>query len=286
MSTGIVLHGIDWMARNADHEDLVHDSFELIERASDYLDSSSQFTPGRNDFHYCSALIISKIQRFSRSIVVLLYDGNTEAAFVLLRAVYEDIFQLGYMATDPEKLGSQCKAYSIIDSLVHLQYRRKIGGMTSDELRLQLDSVGGKYRAVIDEFTNPTGARSESTVDLLDRKFFDNWTKLGLGDVANRAGLRPYFDTTYKYCLSFVHGAKGLPQQYAVFSKEGQLEAIDPNRPPDDRDLQQVMLDLTLAQLLTFDILCDVYQMDFPAEHAHVAERWRELVKKREDSAP
>jgi hypothetical protein len=285
MPTGIVLHDIAWMARNADHENLVHDSFELIEKAKESLVSSSRFTPGRNDFDYCSALIVSKIQRFSQSTVVLLYDGNTEAAFVLLRAVYEDIFQLGYMATDPEKLGAQCRAYSIIDGLVHLQYRRRIGGMTSDESRSQLDSTREKYESVIEDFTKPTDARSESA-DLLDRKFFDNWTKLSLGDVATKADLRLYFDTTYKYCLSFVHGAKGLQQQYAVFSKEAQLEAINPNRPPGDRDLQHVMLDLTLAQLLTLDILCDVYQMDFPTEHTHVVERWRELVKKREDSAP
>jgi hypothetical protein len=224
--------------------------------------------------------MVCRIQRFSRSILLLLYEGNAEAAFVLLRAIYEDIFQSGYMATDPVNLGSQCRGYGLIDGIVHMKYREHIGGTRTVEVDAMLDELKLKHGPVVDEFTIPGIGANTLDADCLNRKYYDNWTKLDLATVARNAGLIDYYDTTYRYCLSYVHGGRRLQEQFATRNEEGFLMAFDPNKEPADEDVRHVLRQLSLGHLLLVEILCKAYAIAISNKYEELDKDWKQLVQK------
>lgn len=278
LAKSVVLHPCAWMDKNRDFESFLGRTSELVEKTKESINKSGRFDPERSDFDYCLSLIVCRIQRFSRSILILLYEGNAEGSFVLLRAVYEDLFQLGYLVTDPEKLGSQCRNYGLIDGLVHLQYRRQIGGSKTDDLDEVLSDFRRKYHQIVDEFTVSRRGKADLAADYLDRKYYDNWTKLDMASVAKKAGLLDHYETTYKYCLSYVHGGRRLQEQFATRNKEGNLVAIDPNKEPEDEDIRHVLRQLSLGHLLLTEILCKAYAIDISSDYHKLDDGWKQLA--------
>jgi len=229
------------------------------------------------DFRDCLGIYVCRMEQTYYSIAILLHEGNTDDCFALLRKFYEGLISFGYLCTDRRLLAKQCIEYELVYSIRLLQFRSSIHDGIDTVLEIQLNRVMEQYGTKIFQFMQPQQAIPSNGIGLIQVKYYDNWTKLDLATVAQRADMSLCYDTTIKFCNGYVHPRSTLPYSFLRRDEVGNPTAFDPNPNPDSDDIQHLASDLTLGLLRLIELIYASIGIEIPQEHGVLVDKWKTI---------
>lgn len=255
-----------------------------------------------------TATVAKQVETSFVSQLTLAVEGHIVDALAVARLIFEYRYQMAFFMTDPSRLGEQWKDYEVVQKInrliqlarsratlneeereqyIRLRRENKLRKLNDSELELltqlnvkkdqlqitadekkRLNELGAEYSKEIDEFT----CGKEKDLELIRRKYFDNWTKLKIAEVADKAGLEEDYRTAYKFACAYAHPSHEALEKYLRFDEEGNLVGIGLQPEQAAEDAPDTIIGAAHAVLHIVELTCDFFKIDYPDNHGGLCE--------------
>lgn len=247
-----------------DHALCVYEYHEdMVQHVAQSKKLSSPITPFESFF----LMSLSQIQMSYISILNLCAIEHMNDCNILLRSVYEHLFHIGYMQTNPVTLGKQWEDYECVYRIRNAQRLMKSPDFTKyeEEVRSVLQELTGTCMPQLDFFT-----RNDKQLKrrIEDRAYFLNWTKKSIGDIARVAGMKEEYRTVYNLGSDYVHPTTNSLKRYVRLDPHGYVDGIGPRPMYERGEVGGLIGTLSSGLLRAVRLISIHFEMELSERHS------------------
>lgn len=155
--------------------------------------------------------VIRNYQRY-KAIIELCKKGLAKDAFILLRALLENLIDLAYIVLDKN---NRAKLYVDFDyrfrsQLIVVIKENKLGTFSADKEKEMLETEN-HWQSIKKNY-------------LINKNVCSNWSCKNRADMAKEAGLKKIYDMVYRYASLYVHNTPTTADNYIKRDIKGGLD--------------------------------------------------------------
>jgi hypothetical protein len=274
--------GIPETECTTEHEDLfelaykLHESFENVK---DEIGESGKLVLPLPHYQAFMVTTLSRIEVTLISILYLAAHGHMQDSFILLRGILECKFQWGFMRRDIENLSQQWFDYRYALVLKSYQRVKQSSNWSKHSSKVQSDAdeLYSEHKSEIDAFTRRNSER------VLDRMYWQNWTRKSIKDVAKAAGLKNDYDFPYEHCCDYVHPNPLNASKYVLTSSDGEVTGIGPVHECKRKDMELLFPTMIRAIISCLRWFCSDFDLSEQSELSNIEESLLQIAKSNSD---
>lgn len=241
--------------------------YEYYEDVVQHVTQSKKLSYPITPFESFFLMSLSQIQMSYISILHLCAIEHMNDCNILLRSVYEHLFHIGYMQTNPVTLGKQWEDYECVYRIRNAQRLMKSPDFTKyeEEVRSVLQELTGTCMPQLDFFT-----RNDKQLKrrIEDRSYFLNWTKKSIGDIARVAGMKEEYRTVYNFGSDYVHPTPRSLQRYVHLDPHGDVDGIGPRPTYERKEVGGLIGTLSLGLLKAVELVSSHFDLELTDRHS------------------
>jgi len=263
--------------------ELARDTHAFFDDVKDLITESHKIGIPPKPFEVMALASACQIELTYITVVRSLSEGHWNDCMALLRGAVEHVLHVAYMKTNKKELGEQWLRYAHAFKIKRAKLASKIEA--DDDVGKALHVALNYYldnKADIDEFAY---AKSKELSDPLAKKYYANWTRLSVRDLADKTGLLWLYDTVFAYSCDFVHPSPEAWNRHLKFSDGDEFEGFQPNLTLSPSEAGEVISAAVFCLIHIAEILLDHTEIPYPEAHEQLVKRVNELILSLIDSS-